>query len=647
MSGRQKVSVTLLWVLLINLTIGAGSRTACAVRENPDFQILKQALEKPGTGVIVIKRNIRMSGAVYVRGEKVLLGNGHLLERESRSGGVYGGNLFVIRNASLTMQDVVISGGGGKKALRGNIFGRLVDVGQGKFILEKKSVLKDNRNTDRTTDGGGAVRVQKNGSFEMRGGRISGNKNVTGGAGICIENGGKAVIRGGEISQNQVQGMGRVEGFDGRGGAISNRGNLRIEGGSFRKNRAVSYAGKQADYGGVGGMLYNEGICRIAGGTISGNKASMVGDGIYAAKGADTEISGGTIKNKVYLQKGAVLKAAKTLSLKQTITLEPQYYQCGQYVVRKGKKSSFCLEKKEGFLLKEDQKGLYIAKRKPKKNEMPQKKEQKKRKIIFSASPKRLKFYEGEYVGRKTLCFGIQAKDREGNVPMQIRVERIIYENRTERRPRKLNTSSSHNGVIVYQAILQDGRKVPFRRAFCVISNQAPEIKAAPRYLFEWEAQRYSEKKWREVLLSAIRVEDDMDSGEALKEKMTIRWNGLLENRAGSYEVEAKVRDQRGYRYYMGAEEKRRYGRGKESYVSIPVTLVAGKRTGENQKDGCIRFLPISEKEKPAYEEWHFSRKEIQASKVFMGQWKNPFSTEANRSFYQRFSHCFIGKVVE
>ncbi|MCH5252270.1 MAG: hypothetical protein J1F22_04790 [Lachnospiraceae bacterium] len=551
MTRKGKTFFLIMGIILFSLGTAEREELISAVKTKSDFQILKQALEKPGTGVIGLKRSIRMTGPIYVKGEKVLVGNGHLLERESGKGRVYGGSLFIVQNASLTIQDAVVSGGGAKKTLRGSVFGRLIDVGQGKLVLEKKSVLRDNRNTERATDGGGAVKVLKNGSFEMRGGQISGNKNVTGGAGICIEAGGKAVITGGTVSQNQVQGMGKVEGFDGRGGAISNRGNLKIEGGNFTENRAVSYAGKQADYGGVGGMLYNEGTCRITGGTISGNRASTRDAGIYTAKGANFKISGGNILNPVYLQEGAVLQVTGGLSPKQKIILEPQRYQSGRYLVIKGKKSAFQLKENKGFSLQENQKGLYIAKVEKRKKTEEQKKSAERQKTKEQGSKKQ----------------------------------------------RNL-----------------------------VLPHKAPKIKTAPRYLFEWEVKNYTEKKWREVLLSGIRVEDDTDSVDKRKEAIQIQWNGLTANRAGRYEVTMDVK-------------------GRKNHVSISVTLVPGERTEENQEGGYVRFLPVNRGEKTAYEEWYFSGSDIQKAKAFMGQQENPFSAETNQSFYNQFSRCYIRKV--
>lgn len=70
-------------------------------------------------------------------------------------------------------------------------------------------------------------------------------------------------MKGGTLSDNQSWGIGGVEGFDGRGGAIFNQGKTTISGGSICRNRVKGFTSTGISYGGVGGMLYNQGSARF------------------------------------------------------------------------------------------------------------------------------------------------------------------------------------------------------------------------------------------------------------------------------------------------------------------------------------------------------------------------------------------------
>lgn len=126
---------------------------------------------------------------------------------------------------------------------------------------------------------GGAIVVDKDGTLNVYGGEISGN-HVTSGSGgaIYIKNGGVVNLYDGTIKDNHV--------YSGNGGAI---------------------------YVEAGGTL------NLYGGTITGNTASMLGGGIYVEKGGTLNIQGAPIvtdntadgkASNIYLAGGQVLKIA-------------------------------------------------------------------------------------------------------------------------------------------------------------------------------------------------------------------------------------------------------------------------------------------------------------------------------------------------
>lgn len=646
-----------------------------------DFKRLKQELERPGRSHIELAGNIRITAPVYVKGENIIEGKGHSLKRELSKNRTYGGSLFIINGGTLNVKETIISGGGRSRKQTGRVFGPLIEVRNGKFVLGKRGVLRDNINDRSATSGGGAVLVQRNGKFYMYGGEISGNKNVMGGAGVRIESQGKFIMTGGKISGNQSQGLGAVEGFDGRGGAIYNEGKVRISGGEIKNNRAKKFSDTQNEYGGVGGMLYNRGECWITGGIVSDNIASSGGGAIYTAKQSFLQITGGTIRgNKavwgkdifiaggkcylagsprietIYLGKDQTVMAGERLRLRRSIVLIPERYEKGLCLVKGGKKKDFLLKKKGHFILCQRKNGLYIertgdkvqSKGKPELKLKPKPKSKPgpglKPQLRLNHNP--LRFYVGEYVGREILCFGIAAADkRDGSLTKNVRISKIVYpDGEEEKSPARLDTSRAGEGSIYYQVTNSRGKRGRLRAAYRVIPNKKAVIQVSPRYLFVWEVQHYSLEKWVEVLLANCKIEDDCETRNELRRDLQIEWNGLLANKAGTYTVCLRVRDQQGHRYYMPHGKMRRYGRGKTSKVQIPVTLVGSSKDDKKTTEGYIRFLPETPIKAPEGEIWHFKREDIEKAKRYMKKQQNPFSAETNQNFLKIFQYCYIKK---
>lgn len=634
------------------------------------FDKLKKELERPGKKQIQISGKVRISAPVYVKGEKVLTGKGHLIRSTSQKNG-YRGSLIIVDGSSLTVKGVTISGGGKSKNLKGGVTGRLVEVKNGKFTLGEKSVLKNNINDRLAVSGGGGVLVQEDGCFVMNGGEISGNKSVMGGAGVRIEKRGLFCMTGGKIAGNQSLGAGEVEGFDGRGGAIYNEGEVKISGGVVSGNVVMGYSAGRHEYGGVGGMLYNRGMCVITGGLITGNRASSGGGAMYLDKQSYLRIMGGTIRgnraehgneiyaatgtgylsgspllDSIYLQTGFTLQTGSKLRIKQKILLIPEKYKKGWCIVKGGKKKDFSLAKSDNWQLGQNSHGLYMESSQN-KGKVERKVRQKAGRVpVIKMSGNPLQFYEGEIIKKRALCFGLTAWDeKDGNLGKRIKVSKVVYpDGRVEKRPERLDTDKMGVGSIYYRVTNSQGRHGKLKVSYRVMKNKRAVIRVSPRYLFTWEVQRYSPEKWKEILLANCRIEDDCETEEELQKDMNIEWNGLTANKAGRYLVCISIRDQWGHRYYMKQGKAGRYGRGKVSRVQIPVTLVTENDVGSDISERYVRFFPEYGYSNGESEIWHFKRNDITQIKQYMTEQVNPFSEECNNIFLKRFWYCYKGR---
>lgn len=547
------------------------------------YKELKKELEAPGRAEIDLKSSFVIEDTLYVKGDKSLNGNGYTLSRLHRVGEVFGGTLLVVQGGQLSVRDTILSGGGKDAEIQKKVYGRLIDVQGGEVILESGSVLRKNVNQRYNNDGGGAVLVQNGGKLTMNGGEISENQNVYGGAGVHIGQGGNFVMKGGTISGNQSFGIGAVEGFDGRGGAIYNQGKTTISGGSICHNRVKGYTSGGISYGGVGGMLYNQGECCIQGGNLAENSASYGGGAIYSDQGSRLQIMGGMISgneadlgeglflaggscrmgrvfylSSVYLAEGVVLTAEDSLSLKKRqILISPEKYKAGACLVKiQGRKSAlremFSLERKDTFMLVLQNNGLYIG---------------KKEKSLSGTTPKTTK--------------------------------RVIKKpaSRSEKDSKKESADQSRKKI---------------------------SIRTAPRYLFVWEVESYTKEKWRDELLKGCKIWH----GDQKKEEIIFQWhwNGLLQNSPGSYQVEVSVE-------------------GGDRTV-IPVTLVRESTEEEKAgyvrfQDLDTEYETSVEKYEPE-EVWHFGSQDIQDARKFMEGREDPFSSETNREFLVQFQRCQV-----
>ena len=547
-----------------------------------DYEELKKGLETPGRAEISVAASIDIDDTIFVKGEKIINGNGYTLSRSKSGGGIFGGTLLSVQKGQVLIRNLLLSGGGSSDKIQRNVFGRLIDIRSGMVTLETGTVLTENINQKYNHDGGGAVLIKDGGKLTMNGGRISDNRNVSGGAGVHIKRGGEFVMKGGTITGNQSFGIGAVEGFDGRGGAIYNQGKTTISGGSIKHNRVKGFTSSGMSYGGVGGMLYNQGECWIQGGNVTGNSASYGGGAVYSDRESMLRITGGTIRGNaadlgeglflsggscrmggvfylpdVYLAKGTVVTAEDSLSLKgYRIHILPEKYEIGICLVKTSGKiaaaeTMFSLERRGRYML--------VSK-------------------------------------KKSLCIGRKKDIRPRAVPKS-----------TDGSIQKLGKGREKKKTAA--GVVSGGGK------------KMASVRAAPRYFFVWEVRDYTEEKWGHELLAGCEIR----YGDQKKEEIQFqwKWNGLLQNKAGSYQAEVSVKD--------------------GDWTVIPVTLV--QESTEEEKAGYVRFQ-TSGKESKAFadygesvpeEVWCFPGKDIRRIYDFMRKREDPFSSATNQEFLNLF----------
>ena len=154
------------------------------------------------------------------------------------------------------------------------------------------------------SSGGDTVFTAKPASFEMNGGKITGNTALDYGGGVLTfpQQGQKITINinNGEISGNQV-----TEGSGGAFAAFFGVTELNIKGGTLSGNSAQNYGG--------GVFLYDATNVTISGGTISENKASQ-GGGVYLWPTSAVKQTNGSIENNVANVGGGVCGGTYTMT---------------------------------------------------------------------------------------------------------------------------------------------------------------------------------------------------------------------------------------------------------------------------------------------------------------------------------------------
>ena len=211
--------------------------------------------------------------------------------------------LFTV-SGTITLKNVTIDGVGVSAQEP------LIDVrGGGTLNIETDAWLTGGVNTSsirgnmtgNSRGEGGAVRVQ-NGTVNMSGGEISGNKAYAGG-GILVYEGGQLNLSGGAITGNEATGRGTIDNPSGGGGVLIGRsGAMEMTGGQVSNNIS-------ADVGGgitVGGGMSSAYVAQdsnptftMTDGTISGNVSALEGGGIHIQVQGKAGISKGKITGNI------------------------------------------------------------------------------------------------------------------------------------------------------------------------------------------------------------------------------------------------------------------------------------------------------------------------------------------------------------
>ena len=253
------------------------------------------------------------SGILAINGVEITMEDGAVIRNNTNRNYELGGGILLGNGSTFTMNGGEISGntanGGGGVAIIGSTMvmngGKISNnstyktTGQGSYGAGV--YVADYANAS----GGDILFKPKPASFEMNGGKITGNKALDYGGGVLTfpQQGEKITIninKNGEISENQVT--------KGSGGAIAaffGVTELNINGGTLTKNSAKNYGG--------GVFLYDATNVTISGGTISENKASQ-GGGVYLWPTSAANQTGGSIENNVANAGGGVYGGTYTMT---------------------------------------------------------------------------------------------------------------------------------------------------------------------------------------------------------------------------------------------------------------------------------------------------------------------------------------------
>ena len=251
------------------------------------------------------------SGILAINGVKITMEDGAVIRNNTNRNYELGGGILLGNGSIFTMNGGEISGNtanGGGVAIIGSTMvmngGKISNnstyqtSGQGSYGAGV--YVADYANAS----GGDILFKPKPASFEMNGGKITGNKALDYGGGILtFPQQSKKItinIKNGEISENQV-----TEGSGGAIAAFFGVTELNINGGTLTKNSAKNYGG--------GVFLYDATNVTISGGTISENKASQ-GGGVYLWPTSAANQTGGSIENNVANAGGGVCGGTYTMT---------------------------------------------------------------------------------------------------------------------------------------------------------------------------------------------------------------------------------------------------------------------------------------------------------------------------------------------
>ena len=253
------------------------------------------------------------SGILANNGVNITMEDGAIIRNNTNSNYELGGGILIGNGSTFTMNG-------------GEISGNTANGGGGVAIIGSTMVMNDgtisNNSTYRTTgqgsygagvyvadyanaSGGDTLFTPAPVSFEMNGGKITGNKALDYGGGVLTfpQQNQKITINinNGEISGNKVT--------TGSGGAVAaffGVTELNIKGGTLTGNSAYQFGG--------GVFLYQATNVTISGGTISKNKALRSGGGVCLFANSVAKQTGGSIESNVANVGGGVFSGTYTMT---------------------------------------------------------------------------------------------------------------------------------------------------------------------------------------------------------------------------------------------------------------------------------------------------------------------------------------------
>ena len=252
------------------------------------------------------------SGILAINGVEITMEDGAVIRNNTNRNYELGGGILLGNGSIFTMNGGEISGNtanGGGVAIIGSTMlingGKISNnstyktTGQGSYGAGV--YVADYANAS----GGDILFKPKPASFEMNGGKITGNKALDYGGGILTfpQQGEKITIninKNGEISENQV-----TKGSDGAIAAFFGVTELNVNGGTLTKNSAKNYGG--------GVFLYQATNATISKGMISENKAYK-GGGVCLYYNSAAKQTGGSIENNVAVEGGGVYGGTYTMT---------------------------------------------------------------------------------------------------------------------------------------------------------------------------------------------------------------------------------------------------------------------------------------------------------------------------------------------
>ena len=252
------------------------------------------------------------SGILANNGVKITMENGAVIRNNTNSNYELGGGILLGNGSTFTMNGGEISGntanGGGGVAIIGSTM-----VMNGGTISNNSTYKTSGQGSYgagvyvadyANASGGDTLFAAQPASFEMNGGKITGNTALDYGGGILTFPQQRQkitiTINNGEISGNKV-----TKGSGGAVAAFFGFTELNIKGGALTGNSAYQFGG--------GVFLYQATNATISGGTISENKASQ-GGGVCLFANSAAKQTGGSIENNVAVEGGGVYGGTYTMT---------------------------------------------------------------------------------------------------------------------------------------------------------------------------------------------------------------------------------------------------------------------------------------------------------------------------------------------